>query len=1055
MPSLTSINASPGDDEHEQALAERVEERFQFNDPLRQAQERLDAIERGEPDPALTPPAPPAPPIPGRGVLADVPLQVVGGVRDAVVEIGQAIESAGDWLREHSPLIKSLDKAAGGKVQVSIPEVPGAETMGAGFVRGVSQFLTGFIPGGKIAKLLKIPTAFGKATAAGALADALVFDPNDPTLGNVIEGLVSDAPEALRGTLMDYITIREDDTEAQKRLKRVLEGAGLGVAAEGVFQGAKALRALWKNSRAAGGAGAQAAEAVEGIPRPEPVRAPGVKPVALPEADDVTALSKRFQAAVERQRRGTRPIEQAMKEAQEAFPEGKMSADYLRTLYPGTALTDTEAVALIETVAESASKLQTLGKGVLTGDAPWERFMDQLSTFAQIEPLRLGVEAEGGRTLRVLGDPIIGKRRFIEQATKALQKAEGGLTREQIAQAFAEMKSLQELVQVSRNLAKPGWWDLFVEVRVNGLLSGPRTFVVNSLGNSAALSETIFERFAAERLGTGVVAPGEAHAMLTGVVQSWGDSMRLAAKSFRGEVPEMLGQAVKIETRFGREQVFARVLREKLGDFGSWLDGVETLINTPGRALMAADDFFKSIAFNAELRALARREAYQTARAEGLEALALAPRVAEIEQRLLANPPAYLKGTAQDFAAYVTFTRDVTGHTAEAIAKFTQTPVGQFVVPFSRTPQNIFKFTLERTPVAPLLPSVRQALQAGGVERELALTRIYTGSMLMAFTGLLAYNGVITGGGPTDSQLKHTLRLTGWQPYSVKIGNTWISYGRLDPLGSILGMAADFVEVAGELKEEQKNTLAVGMVAALYKNLGSKTFLRGIADAVDAIADPDRKLFDAAQSALASVVPFSSLLRQARTAVDPTLVEMRGLLDATRRLIPGFGPEAAPRRDLFGNKILLPPGLGASLLGPLAGLFIPFAVSTDKDDPVANRLTGMRFQHSPLRPQISGIELTPGQFDRYQVLAGDGLRQELAKLFLQPGFNASSAEVQRGLVSQLAENRRELARAKVVEEFPDLGAAVRTQTQQKFHREVRQPADRERLREIALEVGRP
>ncbi|MGQ0669369.1 MAG: hypothetical protein ACT4PO_06815, partial [Actinomycetota bacterium] len=780
-------------DTHEEELTERIEERFRFHDPLRRAQERLEAIERGEPDPALTVPAPPvAPPPGGRGILADVPLQVVGGVRDAVVEAGQAVESLGNLLREKT-FVGDVEKALGlGRVQVEIPEVAGSVTVTGGLTRGAAQFLTGFLPGLKVAKGLGITGSLVRGMAAGALADLTVFDPSQHRVSNLLKEL---AP-ALRNPITDFLAASPDDTQAEGRLKNALEGLVLGGVFDGIFQAAK----LMRSAKRAGGAGVRAAEAVEGIPRPEPVRAPGVKPVKLPEADDVTAISKRFESAVERQRRGTRPVQQAIDEAQEAFPQGKMTPEYLRTLYPGATLNDTEAVALIEVVSESAGKLQTLGRGFLSGDTTWETFMDQLSTFAHIEPLRLGVEAEAGRTLRILGDPIVGKRKFIEQATKALQKAEGGLTREQVAKQFAEMKSLQELTQVARNLTKPGWWDLFVEVRVNGLLSGPRTFAANAFGNTTALGETIFERFAAEKFGTGLVAPGETSAMLTGVVQSWGDAMRLAAKSFRGEVPEMLGEAVKLEGRLGRrEQVFARVIREKLGDFGSWLDTVETLINAPGRALMAADDFFKAIGFSAELRALARREAYQTARAEGLEGLGLTARVAELEQALLTNPPAHLKAAATDFAQYVTFTRGLEGKTAEAISAFSQTPVGQFVVPFTRTPQNIFKFTLERTPAAPLLPSVRRALQAGGVERELALARIYTGSMMMAFTGVLAYDGIITGGGPTDPDLKRTLRLTGWQPYSVKIGNQWVSYGRLEPLGSILGMAADFVEIAGEL----------------------------------------------------------------------------------------------------------------------------------------------------------------------------------------------------------------------------------------------------------------
>src|SRR5580765_7320809 len=93
-------------------------------------------------------------------------------------------------------------------------------------------------------------------------------------------------------------------------------------------------------------------------------------------------------------------------------------------------------------------------------------------------------------------------------------------------------------------------------------------------------------------------------------------------------------------------------------------------------------------------------------------------------------------------------------------------------------------------------------------------------------------------------------------------------------------------------------------------------------------------------------------------------------------------------RDLFGKPVLLPVGLGPSLLGQFAGVFVPFAVTTDASDPVAQRLTVMRVTPGALRPKVGDLDLSPRQFDRYQELAGQGMRQELAKLMLSPGFSA-------------------------------------------------------------------
>jgi hypothetical protein len=43
-----------------------------------------------------------------------------------------------------------------------------------------------------------------------------------------------------------------------------------------------------------------------------------------------------------------------------------------------------------------------------------------------------------------------------------------------------------------------------------------------------------------------------------------------------------------------------------------------------------------------------------------------------------------------------------------------------------------------------------------------------------------------------DPTIRRQWELTGWKPWSIKIGNTYCSYNRLDPLGAMLGIAATY-----------------------------------------------------------------------------------------------------------------------------------------------------------------------------------------------------------------------------------------------------------------------
>ena len=57
------------------------------------------------------------------------------------------------------------------------------------------------------------------------------------------------------------------------------------------------------------------------------------------------------------------------------------------------------------------------------------------------------------------------------------------------------------------------------------------------------------------------------------------------------------------------------------------------------KAIVATDEFFKALAFRAELRALARREGFAEVRAQGLTGKAASAEMDRISQQVLRNPP--------------------------------------------------------------------------------------------------------------------------------------------------------------------------------------------------------------------------------------------------------------------------------------------------------------------------------------------------------------------------------------------------------------------------------
>jgi hypothetical protein len=78
----------------------------------------------------------------------------------------------------------------------------------------------------------------------------------------------------------------------------------------------------------------------------------------------------------------------------------------------------------------------------------------------------------------------------------------------------------------------------------------------------------------------------------------------------------------------------------------------------------------------------------------------------------------------------------------------------------------------------------------------------------------------------------------GWRPYSVRVGDRWVSYQRFDPLSMLAGVAADFVE-AGHTAFRAGSR---GQRCAPFSNLRTRQLRRCLRclKATCSITEPDR-----------------------------------------------------------------------------------------------------------------------------------------------------------------------------------------------------------------------
>ncbi|WP_143540455.1 hypothetical protein [Rhodovulum sulfidophilum] len=105
---------------------------------------------------------------------------------------------------------------------------------------GVTQFLVGFIPAVRAVRLVgavRVVGSTGTYMAAGAIADATVFDPHEQRLANLVQRYPK-----LRNPITEYLASDPGDSAAEGRLKNALEGLLFGAVLDRFVAGLRVMR---------------------------------------------------------------------------------------------------------------------------------------------------------------------------------------------------------------------------------------------------------------------------------------------------------------------------------------------------------------------------------------------------------------------------------------------------------------------------------------------------------------------------------------------------------------------------------------------------------------------------------------------------------------------------------------------------------------------------------------------------------------------------------------------------------------------------------------------
>ena len=754
----------------------------------------------------------------GRGVLGDIgagiqeaPQQILGGARDAIVNML-------DFVAQYSaPSVPGTSEPAilGGLVPAITPEIEKADSVTGGIIRSVAQFLTAFIPANAITGPLAGVSALGQSAVVGAIADVSAFDPKEPRLSNLIQQL----PEAVQNPLTDYLAASPEDSDAEGRLKNVIEGLGLGLVTEGVIRAAKVMKgaaladeslAILKSEAGAvtlpGGTppptpGPTAAVPTPGAPLPRTAAeiqeaaqaSPGkLNPARMDASEEFKTLTAsinlkaRESGIMAGQTRGSQSQRETAALAEGLIKDHKMTLERILNFEIGTVLNAEEGTAarhIRDAVMDIADELMA------AGDAGDEQAKSLLEPTLRIASrVEANVEAASGTEIaRALSARQLGSNRAVGAKTfeqLMLRTVQPDLLMEFWKNLASDVEK-QAFVKRYEHFSRLGSVvDAFLEARAAGLI-GPRSILRNIQGGAIATIWALPERALAGTRPGGEVYMGEAFSMIHGMWQSQREALGMAAKAIATGESQVFPELNKFEY----QKAISGEALNLTGFAGRAADVLGEISRVMFRGLVAGDDYFKWINYKAEQYALAYRN-YRQHLASG----ATREQAEAAYEKALTNPPDWLHKQAQEYMAYVTFNDEIHNKLGTAILDIRnddgwEGQVTRFILPFAKAPMNIAGYAAERTPGINFLSNhFREELAAGGARADLAAARLALGSVVFSVVAGLAGSGYLNGKGPKNPELRKQMIENGWAPYSVNRpdGNPIPWRGAVEPMASSL-----------------------------------------------------------------------------------------------------------------------------------------------------------------------------------------------------------------------------------------------------------------------------
>lgn len=383
---------------------------------------------------------------------------------------------------------------------------------------------------------------------------------------------------------------------------------------------------------------------------------------------------------------------------------------------------------------------------------------------------------------------------------------------------------------------------------------------------------------------------------------------------------------------------------------------------------------------------------------------------------------------------------------SEGVTKITTgAPVLKTIVPFVKTIANVLDRQFDYMPITSML-RMRPAFIAREVDQLMnhfdltspadraAITqrlfdqqvgRMALGTAITGAAVVAAKSGLVSGVGPTNYSQRIELQRTGWRPNSVKIGDAWVPYTYLGPLGGLLSVAGNIYDKVTYDKApngDVEKLIGKGLVGWGQTQL-NQSFLNGVANFMDVLGG-NKTPEDYMKDLGAGLVPIPALFTQTKDIAKNAYSHISGDVTAkqqyeTHNIVEKLRTKLGLEGGLFGMDPLHPK---LDMFGePMtADLIFGVTPSITKADTVDNYLVANDILVTiPPKGQTytdpttgQPTTLTPAQYEEYMKKSGAEIYRNLEEMI--PGLKQEDIDTQRKEVRAMLDQVRSDAREQIL-----------------------------------------